>query len=59
MATTNYTGYVGSALALNYTATVALSGGTQVGAGRVDSVVASAYMSTNAYSNTYQVRVRL
>jgi hypothetical protein len=59
MATTYYSGNAGAAQALNYTVTVSLSGGSQISGARIDSVVAAAYMSTNAYGTTYQVRVRL
>lgn len=59
MATTMYSGDAGAAQALNYTRTVALSGGSAISGARIDSVIASSLMSTNAYSNTYQVRVRL
>jgi len=54
-----YSGDAGAAQALNYTRTVALSGGSAISGARIDSVIASSLMSTNAYSNTYQVRARL
>lgn len=59
MATTIYSGDAGAAQALNYTVTVPLSGGSQISGSRIDSVVAAVFMSTNAYTNTYQVRARL
>jgi len=59
MATTMYSGDAGAAQALNYTVTVGLSGGSAISGARIDSVVAASLMSTNAYTNTYQVRVRL
>ena len=59
MATTMYSGDAGAAQALDYTRIIALSGGSPISGSRIDSVVAAALMSTNAYSNTYQVRVRL
>lgn len=59
MANTTYYGSLGAAQALNYTVTVPLSGGSGISGARIDSVVAAAFMSTNAYTNTYQVRARL
>lgn len=59
MATRYFTGDAGSARALNYTRTVSLSGGSALSDIRTDSVIAYAYMSTNAYSKTYQVRAQL
>ena len=59
MAFTNYTGNVPSALALNYTQNIPVSGGASISGSRIDSVIATLGMSTNAYTNTYSVRVRL
>lgn len=59
MATRYFNGDAGAAQGLNYTVIVSLSGGSALSDVRTDSVVASAYMSTNAYTNTYQVRARL
>lgn len=59
MATRLFTGDAGAAQGLNYTRTVSLSGGSALSDIRTDSVIASAFMSTNAYTNTYQVRARL
>ena len=55
MAASNYSGYVSSALALNYTANVPVSGGSDI-QGRINSVTLKAFLSTNAYTNTYGVR---
>lgn len=59
MATRYFTGDAGAAQGLNYTRTVPLSGGSALSDIRTDSVVAYAFMSTNAYTNTYQVRAQL
>lgn len=59
MAFTNCTGNVPSALALNYTQNIPVSGGVTISNSRIDSVIATLGMSTNAYTNTYSVRVRL
>lgn len=59
MATRYFNGDAGAAQGLNYTRTVSLSGGSALSNIRTDSVIAHAQMSTNAYTNTYQVRARL
>ena len=59
MATRYFNGDAGEAQGLNYTRTVPLSGGSALSNIRTDSVIAYAFMSTNAYTNTYQVRARL
>lgn len=59
MATRYFTGDAGAAQGLNYTRTVSLSGGSALSDIRIDSVIAYAQMSTNAYTNTYQVRAQL
>lgn len=59
MATRHFTGDAGDAQGLNYTRTVSLSGGSALSHIRTDSVIAYAFMSTNAYTHTYQVRARL
>jgi len=59
MATRHFTGDAGDAQGLNYTRTVSLSGGSALSDIRTDSVIAYAFMSTNAYTHTYQVRARL
>lgn len=59
MATRYFNGDAGAAQGLNYTRTVPLSGGSALSDIRTDSVIAYAFMSTNAYTNTYQVRARL
>jgi hypothetical protein len=59
MATRYFNGDAGAAQGLNYTRTVSLSGGSALSDIRTDSVIAYAFMSTNAYTNTYQVRARL
>ncbi len=59
MATRYFTGDAGEALGLNYTRTVSLYGGSALYDVRVDSIIAYAFMSTNAYTHTYQVRARL
>ena len=59
MATRYFTGDAGAAQGLNYTRTVPLSGGSALSNIRIDSVIAYAFMSTNANTNTYQVRARL
>lgn len=59
MATRYFTGDAGAAQGLNYTRTVSLSGGSALSNIRTDSVIAYAFMSTNAYGTTYQVRARL
>lgn len=53
-----FSGYVSNALALNYTVAVPVTP-TQIGNAYVNYVTVDAYMSTNAYTNTYGVRVRL
>ena len=55
MAVAYYSGNVPSALALNYTANVPVTGGSGIG-GRINSVKLGAFLSTNAYTNTYSVR---
>ena len=45
-------------MALNYTVAVPVTP-TQIGNAYVNYVTVDAYMSTNAYTNTYGVRVRL
>lgn len=59
MATRYFNGDAGAAQGLNYTRTVSLSGGSALSNIRTDSVIASAFMSTNAYTSTYQVRAQL
>jgi hypothetical protein len=59
MATRYFTGDAGTARGLNYTRTVSLSGGSALSDIRTDSVIAYAYMSTNAYTHTYRVRAQL
>ena len=59
MAFTNYTGNVSSAQALNYTVNIPVSGGASISGSRIDGVAATLGMSTNAYTNIYNVRVRL
>lgn len=59
MATRYFNGDAGAAQGLNYTRTVSLSGGSALSNIRTDSVIAYAQMSTNAYTNTYQVRAQL
>lgn len=58
MAASIYTGNVPSALGLNDTPNVALSGGGDA-SGLINSVTGSIYMSTNAYANYYTVTVAL
>ena len=57
MAQSIYTGNVSSALGLDYTRNVPLSGGGAQD--YINSVVADIYMSTNAHTNTYNVTVTL
>lgn len=59
MATRYFYGDAGEAQGLNYTRTVSLYGGSALSDIRTDSVIAYAFMSTNAYTHTYQVRARL
>lgn len=59
MATRYFNGDAGTARGLNYTRTVSLSGGSALSDIRTDSVIAYAYMSTNAYTHTYRVRAQL
>ena len=58
MAQSIYTGNVSSALGLDYTRNVPLSGGGGA-QDYINSVLADIYMSTNAYTNTYNVTVTL
>ena len=58
MAQIYLTGNVPSALGLDYTRNVPLSGGGGA-QDYINSVVADIYMSTNAYTNTYNVTVTL
>lgn len=59
MATRYFNGDAGAAQGLNYTRTVPLSGGSALSDIRTDSVIAYAFLSTNAYGTTYQVRAKL
>lgn len=57
MAVLNYTGSYSGTDSLNVARTVSLMAGGQIANYRVDSLAASVYLSTNAYSKTYKINI--